>query len=130
MISRLKHWVKIAKHDTVAIYLAVRDPRTPWFAKALAAFIIAYALSPIDLIPDFIPVIGYLDDLILVPIGLSVAVRLIPTDVMDDCRVRAKQIAELPANKKAVSIIATIWVAAAILTGWLIYAASTALPPD
>ena len=74
------------KRDTYALYLACRDPRVPWYAKALAAAVVAYALSPIDLIPDFIPVLGYLDDLLLVPLGLALALRLIPAPVMAECR--------------------------------------------
>ena len=78
------------KQDAVAVSLAVRDPRVPWYAKAVGVCVVAYALSPIDLIPDFIPVIGFLDDLIVVPLGIALALRLIPEPVMSDCRARAQ----------------------------------------
>jgi uncharacterized membrane protein YkvA (DUF1232 family) len=77
--------------DTRALYLAVRDPRVPWYAKALAGLVTAYALSPIDLIPDFIPILGHLDDLVLVPLGIALTVRLIPGPVWAECRARARQ---------------------------------------
>jgi len=128
MLKHLTHWARITKQEITAIHLAIRDPRTPWHAKALATFVIAYALSPIDLIPDFIPVIGYLDDLILIPIGLWVIIKLIPTDVMEDCRARATSAPKLPASKKAAAIIAIIWLSLALLTLWLVYTASKTPP--
>ena len=88
----LQVWRKRArqlKTQTYALYLAYRDPQVPWYAKLLAACVVAYALSPIDLIPDFIPVLGYLDDLVLVPLGIVLAIRLIPPDVYAECRLRA-----------------------------------------
>lgn len=88
MIDGLKDWARAIKRDVHAIYLASRDPRVPWYAKALAAAVAGYALSPIDLIPDFIPVLGYLDDLIIVPLGIWLAVSLIPADVMSHYRRR------------------------------------------
>lgn len=90
-ISRqtLKNWAKELKRDIISLWLAARDPRVPWSAKLLAASVAAYALSLIDLIPDFIPVLGYLDDLLIVPVGIWASVRLIPQDVMADLRLRA-----------------------------------------
>lgn len=82
------------------VYLACRDPRTPWYAKVLAGGIVAYALSPIDLIPDFVPVLGYLDDLIIVPLGIALAVRMIPEPVLADCRLRAELAMAKPTSKK------------------------------
>ena len=82
MAGKLKDWARSIKRDVHAIYLAARDPRTPWYAKALAVCVAGYALSPIDLIPDFVPVIGYLDDLIIVPLGILAVVKLIPPEVM------------------------------------------------
>src|SRR3546814_19345602 len=82
IFDRLRHWARTIRRDVVALYLAARDPRVPWYAKALAACVAAYALSPIDLIPDFIPVLGYLDDVILVPLGILLAVRHVPAHVM------------------------------------------------
>ena len=89
MLARLKDWARSIKRDVIALFLAARDPRTPWYAKVAAGLVAAYALSPIDLIPDFIPVLGYLDDLILVPIGIWVVVRLIPADLMREFRADA-----------------------------------------
>jgi uncharacterized membrane protein YkvA (DUF1232 family) len=79
------------KQEVHALALACRDPRVPWYTKVLASAVVAYALSPIDLIPDFIPVLGYLDDIVIVPAGIALAIRLIPADVMTECRVRAGQ---------------------------------------
>jgi uncharacterized membrane protein YkvA (DUF1232 family) len=89
MLSRIKTWARNLKRDSHAVYLASRDPRVPWYAKILAVAVAAYALSPIDLIPDFIPVIGYLDDLVIVPLGIWLVVSLIPGDVMAECRAKA-----------------------------------------
>lgn len=89
MKERLRRWANTLKREGAVLALAARDPRTPWYAKALAALVVAYALSPIDLIPDFIPVIGWLDDLLLVPLGLWLALRLIPRPLMAEFRLRA-----------------------------------------
>jgi uncharacterized membrane protein YkvA (DUF1232 family) len=111
-LAELRQRARGLKRNVRALYWAGRDPRTPWYAKAVAACTVAYALSPIDLIPDFIPVIGYLDDLILVPAGIALAIRLIPRDVWQDCCDRAEQ----PVGKKAGFIAAVaviiIWSAA------------------
>jgi uncharacterized membrane protein YkvA (DUF1232 family) len=101
---------KRLKSEIHALYLAARDPRTPWYAKALAAFIIGYALSPIDLIPDFIPVIGYLDDLIIVPAGIILLIRIMPKEVLLECRARAQSNPiSFRKNWVAGTIIALIW---------------------
>jgi uncharacterized membrane protein YkvA (DUF1232 family) len=99
------------KQDVVAIALATRDPRVPWYAKALGACIIAYALSPIDLIPDFVPVVGYLDDLVLVPLGLLLMLRLIPAPVMAEHRATAAEIAQRPVSYAGAAGIIVIWLA-------------------
>jgi uncharacterized membrane protein YkvA (DUF1232 family) len=99
------------KQDVVAIALATRDPRVPWYAKALGACIIAYALSPIDLIPDFVPVVGYLDDLVLVPLGLLLMLRLIPAPVMAEHRAAAAEIAQRPVSYAGAAAIVVIWLA-------------------
>ena len=100
------------KVQSIALYFAWRDPRTPWYAKALAGFVAAYAFSPIDLIPDFIPILGFLDDLILLPIGITLALRLIPPDVMADCQLKAE--AQLQSGKPQAKfmgiVIITVWV--------------------
>ena len=90
LLTELKKRTQQLKAETFALYLAARDPRTPWYAKFLVAGIVAYAFSPIDLIPDFIPIIGYLDDLILIPIGIALAVKLIPDSVLVECRAQAQ----------------------------------------
>jgi uncharacterized membrane protein YkvA (DUF1232 family) len=116
LFARLKARARAMKREVYAIYLAARDPETPWYAKILAAGIAAYALSPIDLIPDFIPVLGYLDDLLIVPAGIALVLRLVPAPVMDRCRARAE--AEL-AGKKLVSKGAAV----AVVALWLLAAA-------
>ena len=102
------------KSETYALYLAYRDPRVPWYAKVLVACVVAYALSPIDLIPDFIPVLGYLDDLLLVPLGIALAVRLIPLTVLSECREQAKTEMEAggPTRWIAAGVILAIWLLA------------------
>ena len=112
LFKNLKQRAQQLKAETYALYLAARDPRTPWYAKLLVAGIVAYALSPIDLIPDFIPVIGYLDDLILLPLGILWAIKLIPPTVLTECRARAETYL---AQRKPVS-----WVAATVIIGiWI-----------
>ncbi len=95
----------------MALYLASRDPRTPWYAKLLVAGIVAYAFSPIDLIPDFVPVFGYLDDLILIPMGIALAIKLIPPAVLAECRARAQETVQngKPVNRVAGAVIIVIW---------------------
>ena len=105
-----KKWVSALKQNTYALYLASRDPRVPILAKVVIGLVVAYALSPIDLIPDFIPLIGYLDDLILLPLGIWLSIRLIPQEVWRECQVlAAEQMSELPRNRRAALVIALIW---------------------
>jgi membrane protein DedA with SNARE-associated domain len=94
--ARVREWARWLRRDVHAVYLSARDPRLPWYAKAWALLVAAYAVSPIDLIPDFIPVLGHLDDVILVPLGVAVAVRLIPPEVLEDNRRRAETAAAAP----------------------------------
>jgi uncharacterized membrane protein YkvA (DUF1232 family) len=115
MISGWKQRARQLKRDTYALYLAYRDPRVPWYAKLLAACVVAYAFSPIDLIPDFIPVVGYLDDLVLVPLGIALSVKLIPPQVMAECRARAVEMEGKPPNWGAASVIVAIWIGLAVL---------------
>ena len=119
-IAALKRWSKGLIRDVHAIAGAARDPRTPWYAKALALAITAYALSPIDLIPDFIPILGLLDDLIVVPLGIALALRLIPTQVMAEHRARSAATASATSVAGAVTIVA-IWFGGVALTAWLGY---------
>src|SRR6478672_12661570 len=97
-MNRLKQWARLIKRDVHALYFAARDPRVPWYAKALAAAVAAYALSPIDLIPDFIPVVGYLDDLIIVPLGIRLVISLIPDELMAEYRAKADEVASRPSS--------------------------------
>ena len=121
LFDRLKHWARSIKADVIALWIAARDKRTPWHAKAVAAAVAAYALSPIDLIPDFIPVLGYLDDLVIVPLGIMLAVRLIPVDLMAEFRAEAARRSGRPASVLAAFAIGLIWVVSLALVGWLIW---------
>ena len=94
MLAELKQRARQLQSETFALYLAARDPRTPWYAKLLVAGIIAYAFSPIDLIPDFVPILGYLDDLILIPLGIALAIRMVPHAVLAECRARAQEMTQ------------------------------------
>lgn len=98
-----------------AVWLAARDPRTPWFAKALALAVAAYAVSPIDLIPDFIPVLGYLDDLLIVPLGILLVVRLIPPEVMKEHRETAAHATERPVSRLAAAAVVAVWIVCAAI---------------
>ena len=123
-IGRLKGWAGVLKRDSYALYLAARDPRVPWIAKALALIVAGYAFSPIDLIPDFIPVLGYLDDALILPLGILAVVRLIPPDVMADLRstAAARLGGSKPVSRVAAAVVVLVWIAGAALA----YAAFTA----
>jgi len=118
--QRLRDWARLIKRDVHALYLAGRDPRVPWYAKALAALVAGYALSPIDLIPDFIPVLGYLGDVILVPLGIAAVIRLIPPDVMAEHRAMAAAAQERPVSRAAAIAVIVAWLAAAAVCVWLL----------
>ncbi len=111
MLRRLQKWSRRLKRDVLALWIAARDPRTPWLAKLIAAAVAGYALSPIDLIPDFIPILGYLDDLLIVPAGIVLAVSLIPSAIMADFRRQADERADRPRSITAAVIIVLAWVA-------------------
>jgi uncharacterized membrane protein YkvA (DUF1232 family) len=120
-----ERWREQARRLTLevyALYLACRDPRVPWYAKALAATVVAYAFSPIDLIPDFIPVLGYLDDLILVPLGVLAVRAMISDAVMEDCRRRARAALgeKKPASRAGLAMVVTVWIALAVAGAWLL----------
>jgi uncharacterized membrane protein YkvA (DUF1232 family) len=125
MIEKWKVRAKLLRREVYALYLAYRDPRVPWGARVFAACVVAYAFSPIDLIPDPIPVLGYLDDLVLIPVGVIVARRLIPTQVLAECRERAAE--ELHAGKSlsraAAAVIVMLWLGLAALATWLVWRA-------
>ena len=117
-LRRLKAWAEQLKGDTYVLYLASTDPRVPWYAKLLVGVIVAYALSPIDLIPDFIPVIGYLDDLLIVPAGIAIASRLIPRNVLEEHRAtaRLRLAAGHPHSRLGAVFVVAVWILAAV---WL-----------
>ena len=109
------------KVEVYALYLAYKDPRTPWYARCFAACVVGYAFSPIDLIPDPIPILGYLDDLVLVPLGILLARRMIPDAVLAECRERAKDLVERPTNWVVAAVIIAIWILlAAAVALWLV----------
>src|ERR671910_2370335 len=112
-MENLRRWARSIRRDVVALYFAGRDPRVPWYAKAVAVAVAAYALSPIDLIPDFIPVLGQLDELVILPLGIILAVRLIPPEIMAEHRAAAFEAEGKPQSRAAAAVIIAIWVAAA-----------------
>jgi uncharacterized membrane protein YkvA (DUF1232 family) len=120
--GRWRRRARALKKEVYALYLAYRDPRTPWYGKVFTALVVAYAFSPIDLIPDPIPVLGYLDDLILIPIGVMIALRMIPAEVMSDARLRAEEVLSTgePTSWVGAAIVGTIWLALAGLAVWLL----------
>lgn len=117
IVKKIKKWAKGLKKDIKAIYLAYKRPEVSWYAKVLAALVVGYALSPIDLIPDFIPILGYLDDLILIPAGIYFVVKLIPPNIMEECREQAEDVFRngKPKNWIAGTLIISIWIAVAAL---------------
>jgi uncharacterized membrane protein YkvA (DUF1232 family) len=121
LFSSVKTWAKRIKRDVVALWIAARDPRVPWYAKFAAGVVAAYALSPIDLIPDFVPVLGYLDDIIIVPLGILLAVKLIPASLMEEFRQEAIRRESRPKSYWGMMAIAAIWLAAAVWLIWLFW---------
>ena len=122
MFGRLKTWIDKLKQEVIALWFAYRHPDTPWYAKLWAALVVAYAFSPIDLIPDFIPIIGFLDDLILVPAGIWIALKLIPPHALERGRQQANDWLaakrEAPRNNAMAIVIGLIWAVSAVLIGW------------
>src|SRR3712207_2769543 len=121
-IERWKQRVRSLKTELYAIYLAYRDPRVPWYARVVAACVVAYAFSPIDLIPDPIPILGYLDDLIIVPLGVALAVRMIPSGVLDECRTEVREggVKTGPKGTVAAVAIVAVWMLLAALGVYLV----------
>lgn len=113
--ERLKLWARRLKTEVYALYLACKDPRVPWYARALAAVVVGYAFSPIDLIPDPIPILGYLDDVILIPLGVALVIRMIPHEVLAECREEAKTMRDRPVNRVAAAVVVSIWVLLAVV---------------
>lgn len=119
--SRLRQWARQVKRDGITLWFAVKDPRTPWYAKTLAAFVVAYALSPIDLIPDFVPVLGYVDDVLLLPGLIWLTIKLLPKEVLIDSRSRAEALMAAdrgrPTSKVGAAFVLLLW----ILASWLVW---------
>jgi uncharacterized membrane protein YkvA (DUF1232 family) len=122
MLQGLKRWARGLKRDVHAVYLAARSPRVPWHARIVAIAVAGYALSPVDLIPDFVPVLGYVDDLIIVPLGIWLVVSLIPEDVMAEYRAIADEAAMRPQSRLAAMMIIAVWTLGMAMLGWICFA--------
>jgi uncharacterized membrane protein YkvA (DUF1232 family) len=120
LIGRLKRWAQRFRVEVYALYLAYKNPRVPWYARAFAAVVVAYAFSPIDLIPDPIPVLGYLDDLVIIPLGVALAIKMIPPQVLAECRDEARGAKDRPVSRVAAVAVVAIWIALAALAVWLV----------
>ena len=121
IFAKLKEWARTLKRQSLIVYFAARDPRTPLIVRLLALGIAAYALSPIDLIPDFIPVLGYLDDLIIVPLGVALVIRFIPTEVAEAAKVKAAEASLKPVSYTAALFIVLLWLLAAfVVASWIL----------
>jgi uncharacterized membrane protein YkvA (DUF1232 family) len=119
--ARLADWARSIRRDVRAVYLASRDPRTPWYAKAVAIGVAAYALSPIDLIPDFIPILGQLDEVVILPLGIWLVVRMIPAEVMEQHRAAAAREQAMPRSMAGAVAIIAIWILLTVAAGCLTY---------
>ena len=118
MWGRIKGWARAVRRDVHALWLAARDPRTPWYARAFALAVAAYALSPIDLIPDFVPVLGYLDEVVLLPPAILLAIRLVPPEVMAEHRATAAAAQARPVSRAGAALIVAVWLAVAAALVW------------
>lgn len=120
--DNLKAWAKRIKRDGVTLWFAGKNPRTPWYAKALGVFVVAYALSPVDLIPDFIPVLGYVDDVLLLPVLIWLAIRLLPPGVLAECRGRAEEWMQAngskPSSRAGAVLVVSLWLGS-VVAAWL-----------
>lgn len=123
MLNELKNWAKRLKRNVFVLYFAYRDSRTPWYAKAFAVCVVAYAFSPIDLIPDFIPVLGYLDDFILIPVGIAIALKMIPVAVIQDCTEKVEERLKegKPKNWLVGGLVIAVWATAFVWVAFLAY---------
>lgn len=119
MFARAKRWAKKIRRDTYAVGLVARDPRVPWYTKALAIAVAGYAFSPLDLIPDFIPVIGFVDDVILVPLGIVLVIKLVPPEILAEHRAHADRAMALPKNRIGAIVVLCIWIVVVGVSGWL-----------
>ena len=127
ILQTLRGWAKRIKADAMTLWFACRHPRTPWHAKALGMFVVAYALSPIDLIPDFIPVLGYLDDVLLLPVLMWLTLKMLPVDVLQECRLQAEasisQAADKPTSMAGAAMVVAVWLVVAVCIAWWLYGA-------
>lgn len=121
MPERLRAWARVVRRDAHALYLAARDSRVPWYARALAILVAGYAFSPIDFIPDFFPILGLADDLILIPLGIVAVIWLIPPEIMAEHRELATRLQDRPVSRGAILVIACAWATAIAIGGWLTY---------
>lgn len=121
MLARLKQWARNVRRDAYAVGLAARDPRVPWYAKLLAVVVAGYALSPLDLIPDFIPVVGFVDDVILVPLGIVLVVKLVPAEILEEHRANAERAIDLPKSRIGAVVMICLWIAAVSFSAWLVW---------
>jgi len=120
LAGRVRSWARVLRRDVVALSFAARDPATPWHARVVAACVAAYALSPIDLIPDFVPVLGYLDDLIIVPLGIWLAIRLIPPAVLHAARMRAESAPRL-VSRTGLAMVVAAWLGLGVALAWMVW---------
>jgi uncharacterized membrane protein YkvA (DUF1232 family) len=118
--ARLKRWAQRLRVEVYALFLAYKDPRVPWYARAFAAVVVAYAFSPIDLIPDPIPVLGYLDDLVIIPLGIALAIKMIPSQILAGCREEARGTKDRPIGRVAAVVVVAVWITLAALAVWLV----------
>ncbi len=118
-LEKWKEKAQRLKREVYTLFLAYQDPRVPWYAKAFSALVVGYAFSPIDLIPDFVPVLGYLDDLVLVPLGIALAIKMIPDEVLNECRERSDELMRQgkPVNQAAAVVIVILWI---LVIAWMV----------
>jgi uncharacterized membrane protein YkvA (DUF1232 family) len=119
MLARLKRWSRNVRRDAYAVGLLARDPRVPWYTKTLAIVVAGYALSPLDVIPDFIPVVGFIDDVILVPLGILAVIKLVPAEILNEHRALAERAIDLPKNRAGAIVLLGFWTAAVGISAWL-----------
>jgi uncharacterized membrane protein YkvA (DUF1232 family) len=119
-MGRLKRWAQRLRAEVYALYLAYKDQRVPWYARAFAAVVVAYAFSPVDLIPDPIPVLGYLDDLVIIPLGIALAIKMVPPQILAECREEARGVKDRPVGKVAAVVVVAVWIALAALGVWFV----------
>jgi uncharacterized membrane protein YkvA (DUF1232 family) len=121
MFAGLKRWSRNVRRDTYAVGLIARDGRVPWYTKTLALLVAGYALSPLDIIPDFIPIVGFVDDVILVPLGILAVIKLVPPEILREHREHAERAMSLPTNRIGGTVLLCIWLAVVGFSAWLVW---------